>query len=277
MPAPEPVLTAQRTRPSLVARPLLDTLDSAPGPLVVAHRGDPTSAPENTLPALARAVAFGADMVEVDVRLTADGVPVLLHDATLDRTTTARGPVGALTSEQLAHVDAGSRFGTAFAGTPVPTLAAALRLLREAGVPMLLELKPPMDRVAVSRVLREVRLAGMGEQVLVQSFDRAVVAWARQAEPGVARGLLVTRVPRDAAEVATGLGLVACNPAALPLLADRPGVERLRALGLRVLPYTVNTPRSWDGLHRRGVTGLITDRPGHLRAWLAQRAQPRAR
>lgn len=276
MPAPEPVLTAQRTRPSPAAPPLLAALDAAPQPLVVAHRGDPTSAPENTLPALARAVALGADMVEADVRLTADGVPVLLHDATLDRTTTGRGPVGELTSEQLVHVDAGGRCGPAFAGTPVPTLAAALRLLREAGVPMLLELKPPMDRVAVSRVLREVRLAGMCELVLVQSFDRAVVAWARQAEPAVARGLLVTRVPRDLSQVAAGLGLVACNPAALPLLADRGGVERLRKLGLRVLPYTVNAPRAWEALHRRGVTGLITDRPGHLRAWLAHRGQPRA-
>lgn len=266
MPASPPVLTAQ---------PLLAALDATSRPLVVAHRGDPCSAPENTLPAIARAVALGADMVEVDVRMSADGVPVVLHDATVDRTTTGCGDISTFASQQIAGLDAGHRFGPAFTGTSVPTLAAVLQVLREAGVPLLLELKPPMDRVGVSRVLREVRQAEMSRHVLVQSFDPAVVAWAREQGPEVPRGLLVTRVPTHVADVAAGLDLAACNPAVLPLLADRGGLERLRGLGLLVLPYTVNAVRDWEALHRRGVSGLITDRPGQLRAWLADRGQPR--
>src|SRR3954471_8516604 len=97
---------------------------------IIAHRGASGSAPENTIAAFELAVAHGADAIELDVRLTADRVPVVLHDATLDRTTSGRGPLGTLTLEQVRRLDAGVRF-PAFRGlgVTVPTLAEVLRAI----------------------------------------------------------------------------------------------------------------------------------------------------
>src|SRR5438034_11608409 len=93
---------------------------------IVGHRGAAGVAPENTLPSFAAAWAAGVAWVETDVRLTRDGVPVLLHDAALDRTTTARGEVSGLTWDEVRHADAGVRFGPTFAGKPIPRLEELL-------------------------------------------------------------------------------------------------------------------------------------------------------
>src|SRR5262249_57618291 len=96
---------------------------------VAAHRGAAGRAPENTRASFQLAWELGADMVELDVRLTADGHPVTLHDATLDRTTDGAGPVAARTLAEIRTLDAGTRFGTAFAGERVPTLREALETI----------------------------------------------------------------------------------------------------------------------------------------------------
>src|SRR5262245_12792719 len=103
------------------------------GPLVIAHRGDSAHRPENTLASFASALEVGADLVEFDVQLTQDGAVVVLHDPTLERTTNGRGDIRRMTLAEVRAVSAGypSRFGTAYAGERIPTLAEALGLLRE--------------------------------------------------------------------------------------------------------------------------------------------------
>ena len=104
----------------------IETVAPNPDPLIVARRADSIAAPENTLPAIEAAIAGGADFVELDVRLTADGVPVLMHDAKLDRTTDGEGPITGAEFAVVEQLDAGSWFGEEFRGTAVPTLEQAL-------------------------------------------------------------------------------------------------------------------------------------------------------
>jgi glycerophosphoryl diester phosphodiesterase len=137
------------------SNPLLD-LSARP---IIAHRGASGSAPENTLAAFNLAVRQGADAIELDVRLTADGVPVVLHDATLDRTTASVGPLGALSFAGLQAVDAGARY-TPDQGRTYPYRGTALRVpaladvLREfSRIPILVEVKEPAAQEAVRRVI----------------------------------------------------------------------------------------------------------------------------
>ncbi|EPR77244.1 Glycerophosphoryl diester phosphodiesterase [Leifsonia rubra CMS 76R] len=108
---------------------------------IAGHRGDVTAAPENTLAALGQALNSPADYVETDVQLTADGIPVLMHDWTVDRTTDGTGPVWNYTYEELSALDAGSWFGDEFVGATVPTLEEFLNLLRWSTKNAILELK----------------------------------------------------------------------------------------------------------------------------------------
>ncbi|MGH7581196.1 MAG: glycerophosphodiester phosphodiesterase family protein, partial [Gemmatimonadales bacterium] len=146
-------------------------LDLAAHP-VIAHRGSSAEAPENTLPAFEAAVRRGADAVELDVRLTADGAPVVIHDATLDRTTDRSGPVSALTLAELRSVDAGAKFtpdgGRTYPhrgqGAQVPTLGEVLWTFPR--MPVLVEIKEPQTQDAVRRVLLQ---EGAAERCVVAS------------------------------------------------------------------------------------------------------------
>ena len=184
--------------------PLLD-LSARP---VIAHRGASGDAPENTMAAFELAVEQGADAIELDVRLTADGVPVVLHDPTLDRTTSHRGPLRALALDPLRDIDAGARFSPdqgrtyPFRGTgiQVPTLAEVLRAFPL--MPFLIELKEPEAQEAVKRVLLE---EGAALRSLVASEHGAALAQFREAPFAVAacggeigalyRAVLFRRVP----------------------------------------------------------------------------------
>lgn len=117
-------------------------LPAWPYPRAIAHRGAGKLAPENTLAAFRHGAGFGYRMFEFDVKLSGDGVAVLLHDATLERTTSGHGRIDALSFGQIAQLDAGSWHSPAFAGEPVPTLAAVARYLRANGLLANIEIKP---------------------------------------------------------------------------------------------------------------------------------------
>src|SRR4051812_43743701 len=137
----------------------------------VAHRGYSAVAPENTLPALAAGVLAGASFIEFDVRTTVDGVPVVIHDRTVDRTTTGSGPVWELTWADVAALDAGSWFSPAYAGLRVPLLAEVLDLLAPAdSVELLIEIKPPATAGQVQTILDMVSERGLLGRTVVQSF-----------------------------------------------------------------------------------------------------------
>ncbi|GID25894.1 glycerophosphodiester phosphodiesterase [Paractinoplanes brasiliensis] len=234
---------------------------------IVAHRGYSALAPENTLPAFAAAVLGGATLIEFDVRTTADDVPVVIHDRTLDRTTSGSGHVWDLPYSEVAAADAGSWFSPAYAGTRVPTLAAVLELLADAS--LLLEIKPPATLPQVKTIVSLLDQYGLRERTIVQSFDPQIVRLVREVDPSVRRGLLRLRFEADTLDLADELDVVCLNPSTADVLGDPGTVTALVARGIDVMPWTANDIAEWGPLIRGGVAGLITDRVAELTGWLA--------
>ena len=240
---------------------------------VIAHRGASGSAPENTLAAFELAASQGADAIELDVRLTADGVPVVIHDATLDRTTGGHGPVGALSLAELREVDAGHRFtldgGRSFpfraGGVRVPTLSEVLRSLPR--MPLLLDLKESAAQGAVRLVL--VEEGAVERCVLASEYHSALqtfrqppfVVAASGAEVGTLfRSVLLRRVP---ASVGYRMLSVPQRYRGLPV-PTRSFVAAARGLGCPVHVWTVNDPATAQTLWRRGVAGMVTNVPSAI-------------
>jgi glycerophosphoryl diester phosphodiesterase len=231
----------------------------------VAHRGYSAVAPENTLPALAAAALAGATYVEFDVRTTADGVPVVLHDRTVDRTTDGTGHVWELTVEEIRALDAGSWFAPAYAGTRVPLLEEALDMPMPA---LLLEIKPPASRAEVKRIMGMVADRGLFERTVVQSFDAEVIRVVRDEAPETRRGLLRLRFEPDTVPLTRELDVAWCNPSVADVLGDPDTVAELTDAGVDVLPWVANDIDQWPALLDAGVAGLITDRVGELSGWV---------
>jgi len=237
-------------------------------PAVVGHRGAADYAPENTLEGIREAKRRGVRWVEVDAKLTADGVVVLMHDDTLDRTTNGRGAVAATAYADIAGLDAGGWFAPAWGGARVPTLAAALALLAELDMGVNIEIKPCPGRdretaEAVIAVIHGVHAPGR-PALLLSSFSRDSLAAARDSGRELPRGLLVWEYPDDWAAAAADLGCVSLHCADEYLTPDWAVAIRAADYGLAV--YTVNDPARAHELRGWGVQCLITDRPDTLLA-----------
>ena len=228
---------------------------------VAAHRGAGRLAPENTLAAMRLGASFGHRLFEFDVKLSGDGKPFLMHDATLDRTTDGRGPAGAATLAELAQLDAGSWLGPAYAGEPPATFAAVARFLRANGLQANVEIKPSPGReietgaavaIAAAHAWRDA-----GVPPLLSSFSEAALSAARRALPRLPRALLVESLPTDWLERLRALGCVALDAHHASLTEAL--VARAHAEGFRVLTYTVNDPDRAALLRGWGVDCVITD------------------
>jgi glycerophosphoryl diester phosphodiesterase len=227
---------------------------------LIAHRGASALAPENTLAAIARAAELGARSVELDATLSRDGVPLLLHDETLNRTTNGKGPVAAQPWAVLARLDAGAWFSRKFAGEPPPTLAQAVTLIRDRKMALNLEIKPSRgrDREAAERslaVLREAWPDGM--PLLISSGSAASLEVARDTAPDWPRGLIVDAVPSDWRDRLAGLGCGSLNCNAVSVTPSL--VDEVHAAGYRLLAWTVNRVPQARRLFRAGVDGVFTD------------------
>jgi glycerophosphoryl diester phosphodiesterase len=246
----------------------------SPAPLVVAHRGYAAVAPQNTMASFEAAWRSGAPALELDVRLTADGVPVIIHDPVVDRVTDGSGAVADLDGATIAGLDAGSVFSEHLAGQRVPTLAQVLRFLaRRPGFDLLCEYKGTWTPEQLAPTTRALDATGLAGRVLVQGFSRETVAALREAAPHLPRGLLCDAAPADLLDAARELGAVTVNPSVAAVLADPDLVRRAHDVGLKVMPWTANEPPLWRGLVAAGVDAIITDRPGELLGWLAGRAE----
>jgi glycerophosphoryl diester phosphodiesterase len=231
-------------------------------PRVVAHRGYSSAAPENTLAAMA--AGTGADLVEIDVDLSGDGVPFVLHDATLDRTTDGTGALRDRDAAYVDALDAGSWFSPAFAGQRVPRLTAALALAAAHGSRLLLEVKRPQSRTAMARVVREIREAGMLGRTVLQSFDEDTLRHARAVAPELRLAALRRTLDADPVAVARDLDVVAYNPDWDALREAPQAVDALHAAGVAVIPWTVDDPAQWAAMRGAGVDGIITNRAAEL-------------
>jgi len=238
-------------------------------PLVIAHRGDSAHRPENTLASFAGALEVGATVVELDVQLTADGHVVVFHDPTLDRTTTGRGDVHGLTLAEVRAVSAGypERFGTAYAGERVPTLAEVLGLLR-GRARALVEIKTESvsddaEGGVEARVADEVRRSGMAGEVALISFDQRAVVRLLHLAPEITRGRIFSRTRADevlaeAREASCGLVMPHKSQLSDAL------AERVHAAGLKLATWVVDEPEELKKLARFGLYGVGSNRPGVL-------------
>jgi glycerophosphoryl diester phosphodiesterase len=228
-------------------------------PRVLAHRGGGTLAPENTLAALRVGHAYGFRAVEFDVMLIGDGSLVLMHDAELGRTVKGKGSMASCTLGQLAMADAGSWFSEAFAGAPVPTFAQAADFCLRQGMMMNAEIKPvPGLEDETGRAVAEA-CAGMPPgSALLSSFAVEALVAAREAAPGVPRGLLVEAVPDDWRERLHAVGAVALHAKSGLLEAGQ--AAAVKAVGFGLMAYTVNDPAEARALFALGVDAVCTDR-----------------
>ncbi|MFI1383986.1 glycerophosphodiester phosphodiesterase [Embleya sp. NPDC020886] len=243
----------------------------APGapPTVIAHRGASSAAPENTLISDETARRAGTDWIENDVQPSKDGIPHILHDDTVDRTTDGKGRIRDLTAAQLAGLDAGSWFSPLHSGARVPTLRAQLDDLRARGGNLLLEIKGRHSRDEVARIVKDIRDTGMSGRVFVQSFEVDALVFTREVAPDLPLGLLRSALDADPVALARQLDLKAYNPSAAAL-ATRPGlVADLHRAGVAVMAWTVDDAAGWKTLDTGGVDAVITNRPAELAGWIA--------
>ena len=248
--------------------PLVRPDDRATVPAVIAHRGYSSITPENTLAAMAAGARAGADWVEIDVATSADGVPYVLHDNTVDRTTDGTGALPSLQSSVLDGLDAGSWFSPAFAGQPLPRFSAALDEFERGSADLLLEIKGPETRAEMERIIGMVRERGLIGRVLLQSFDEQVAAGFVRDRAVAAAGPAARRGGRR-----PGRGLArAARRHLQPVLGRALGAAcgdqaSCNSAGIAVMPYTVDDPAVWAQMRDAGVDGIITNRAGMLVGW----------
>ena len=251
-----------------------------PGVQVIAHRGGAAHRPENTLAAFQHAAQLGADMLEMDLRVTADGAIVAIHDATVERTTDGKGAVASMKLAELKRLDAGYRWspdgGATFPyrgrGVRVPALDEVLQLLP--GMRMVVEMKE-FEPPSVAALCQLIRRHGMQRKVLVASFADASLREFRRACPEVATsmaslearlfivlfGLYTPSVP----------SLQAPDRVRDTLVVTPELVERARARNIKLHAWTVNDEARLRELVRIGVDGVMTDLPDRLLAIRASR------
>jgi glycerophosphoryl diester phosphodiesterase len=237
-----------------------------PYPLWIAHRGAGTLAPENTLAAFRVGAGFGYRAFECDVKLSADGVPFLLHDATLERTTSGRGAASARPWIDLSRLDAGGWHSAAFAGEPPASLEQIAAFCRRNRCALNLELKPsPRQDVLTGRaVAQEAARLWSGQRTvpLLSSFSTAALQGARDGAAALPRALLLDRLGAHWFDAMRELD---CAAGVFDhTLVDAALVARVHQAQRRVLVYTVNHARAAQRLIALGVDGIITDRVQRL-------------
>lgn len=234
---------------------------------IASHRGGGATAPENTIPAIEAALAGGFGYVEVDIALTGDRRAVLMHDATVDRTTDGTGRLSALSLDAVRRLDAGSWFAPEYAGTRVPLLAEFLDVLDSSGGRALVELKGDWDAEAVAAFTEEVEGRDLERRIIVSSFDARTLAHVRAASETIPRLAILKRLPEDvvaAVEETGARGIVVDRRA---VLARPEIVDELHDGGFRVVVYTLNSDAQWDEVTALGVDGIVTDDPRTLSSW----------
>lgn len=234
-------------------------------PLIFGHRGASRVAPQNTLAAFRRAAELGADGVELDVHLTAEGIPVVIHDARVDATTDGKGRVAELTLPQVKELDAGVHFAADFAGERIPTLE---EVLAEVGQRLIIniELKPSTKSSGglEEAVVAVVRRMGMLERVWFSSFKPYALYWIRQQEPSVPCGLLYSPLTFVSRLLAPVTPHEALHPHRS--LVREAMVRRAHRRGLRVVTWTLDDEDQAQRFAEWGVDVIITNEPERLLA-----------
>jgi glycerophosphoryl diester phosphodiesterase len=245
--------------------------DGLPRPLIIGHRGFRARFPENTMGAFQAALAAGADMIEMDLRLSADGRVVVIHDARVDRTTDGSGAVEDMTAAELGRLDAGAWFDPAFASVRIPLLEDVM-LSCAASTGLQLELKTDGSRTPAAAladaVLAAVDAHGALDAVVFSSFDASVLE-ALHRRLGAARLALTTRrgAPFDQVlGICRAIRAWAWHPHFSDVTAEK--AQAARRAGLGLFAYTVNDPAVFAAMVALGADGVFTDDPERVRRGL---------
>jgi len=230
-----------------------------PFPLWIAHRGAGKLAPENTLAAFRLGAAHGHTAFECDVKLSADGVPFLLHDDTLERTTSGHGVAGERPWAELSRLDAGGWHSTAYAGEPIASFEAIAAYCCANGHALDLEIKPsPGTDVETGRAVGlAVRKLWRGAPLLLSSFKPQALEGARETAPELPCALLLDTLWPGCMAMAKSLQCVAI--VTNHKLMDAALIAQIHAAGRRALVYTVNDAARARELIALGIDGIVTD------------------
>jgi glycerophosphoryl diester phosphodiesterase len=230
--------------------------------LAIAHRGASGYAPENTFAAFRKALAMGAGFIETDLQLSRDARFVALHDPTVNRTTNGQGAVHDLTLAELRKLDAGSWFGSEFAGERIPTIEEILEFAKKHDIVFYLELKPFGSWGGEHALISALRESGEIARTVVISFDPAILSAVRKIEPTLMTGLLYEGQITDPLDKAQHIGarqLAVRGDLVTPRL-----LKEARSRDLQVVCWTVNHPAHMRLLAEAGVDGIISDYPDRL-------------
>jgi len=249
---------------------VISAYTSGPGSIeIIAHRGFAARFPENTLPSLDGALDAGASSLEWDIQVAADGVPVLFHDDVLDRTTDGTGPVHALTSAELASLDAGSWLAADFAGTRVPTLSETLARLDKRVDRIYPEVKGVRSDADLESILRILRGSGLYSRTVLLSLNHALLAQVRTLDPEIQLGWVVDDekdMERCARTVADD-GRAILDPAARLLIENPAGTCEMVAAGIPLATWTVDDTDEAQSLLDLGVRRITTNQVARLVRW----------
>lgn len=230
---------------------------------IIAHRGFSAIAPENTLAAFAAAVENSADSVEFDLQLTADGVPVVIHNPTLDKTTGTPGNVTEKTITELKDLDAGSWFNPQFAGEKIPTLAETLAILQPLPQHIYLDVKPhcQWSDSQVAELVEMLIAQGWQERAIVSSFNPQFVEQVRQTQRGLTLGYIVANVEDYEAELAKAIHQGnSVMISEYHLVLNHPSlVAKSRDRGVDIVVWTVDDPNDLQALVNIGVRRIVTN------------------
>ncbi len=233
-------------------------------PKVIGHRGAKAYAPENTVASIETAAGLGVEWVELDVKLTRDGVPIIFHDEDLGRTTNGVGLIAETNYDDLRDLDAGSWFGDSFERVRIPTLEEAVDILLKHNLGLNLEIKPCPGR---EKETAEVALDHLSQiwddldKLLISSFQHVSLEAALDLAPDFARGLLIGghEMPENWKEIAEYLDVSTINLGAD--LVTRQVADEVMDFEKPLLVYTVNDPMQARALQKLGVDGFFSDNP----------------
>ena len=234
----------------------------------IAHRGASGYYPENTMLAFEKAIEMGCDGIETDVHLTKDGIAVICHDETIDRTTDGNGFIKDYTYEELLRFDAGIKFGDKFKGLKIPSLDEFIDLIKNRDLIINFELKD--DKIKYKDiekiVLDKIYKAKIEDNSIISSFNHYSVMKCRELDKNIKTGFLYDNQLYDPGSYGKRAGVYALHPNYITLEDDI--VENIKNSNLKINTYTVNEEKDMTRLAKLGIDGIITNYPDKLKTIL---------
>ena len=236
---------------------------------VISHRGANHIAPQNTLAAFRKSIGFNVEGVETDVHLTKDGIPVICHNYTVDKTSDGKGEINSHTLDELKSFDFGSYFHHTYKGTKIPTLEEFLSLMETAKLKIMnIEIKSPKDKdySIVEKVIEAVKAHNLFDRLLISSFDADLLVKVKDTDEKCKTGflyspdkILALKMWNRAVDFAKSIGADALHPH--QVYVNREYVEQAHENGIMVNPWTINKEKDIRKMIEFGVDGVITDVP----------------